>query len=94
MPCRLCQDTPSPRSAVPAQRGSLFGEASPYVVVNRAEADAVQFAATGLSAESARRSGAAFSVRFRALADGKPALALGHIRLADADGQPIRTAAQ
>ncbi|MFN8485318.1 MAG: hypothetical protein U0768_19950 [Anaerolineae bacterium] len=81
-------------SAVPAQRGSLFGEASPYVVVNRAEADAVQFAATGLSAEGARRSGAAFSVRFRALADGKPALALGHIRLADADGQPIRTAAQ
>ncbi|MFN8498622.1 MAG: hypothetical protein U0641_12290 [Anaerolineae bacterium] len=81
-------------SAAPAQRGSLFGDVSPYVVVNRVEQDTVRFAATRLSADGAEQHGSAFTVRFRALADGKPSVALSQLRLADAEGRAVRTAAQ
>ncbi len=79
-------------SAVPAQTGSLFAKAAPYVVMNRAEDGTVRFAATGLSTDAAQRSGSAFTVRFRALTDGQPSFTLGQVKLVNAVGQAIRMA--
>ncbi|MCW5881485.1 MAG: hypothetical protein KIS91_11180, partial [Anaerolineae bacterium] len=75
----------------PAQPGAILDPAASFVARNQAADGAVTFTAARLGNAVGAADGELFSVRLRALADGKPDVSLSDVTLAGSDGEALLT---